>query len=106
MAATDGTYPAGSSVTVVAIPNDGYGFVQWTDGAAAVSAAEIYTFTAAADRTLVANFAAGAYSITTSASPSGGGSTTGDGFYPSGSTVTVTATPNAGYASGVPHRGA
>ena len=37
------------------------------------------------------------YNISTSASPSAGGSTTGDGRYEEGSTVSVTATPNAGY---------
>jgi hypothetical protein len=48
------------------------------------------------DRTLVANFVP-AYTITTAASPSYAGSTSGGGTFNSGSTVTVTATPNAGF---------
>ena len=37
------------------------------------------------------------YEVTTSANPSAYGTTAGDGFYPNGSSVTVTATANAGY---------
>lgn len=52
-----GTYPAGSSVTVVATPNSGYRFVKWTEGGTQVSTNASYTFSANADRSLVANFA-------------------------------------------------
>ncbi len=38
------------------------------------------------------------YTITTSASPTAGGTTSGDGAYTNGATVTVTATANPGYA--------
>jgi hypothetical protein len=91
-----GAYPSGSTATVVATPNPGYGFVSWTENGVPVSTSATYMFAASADRTLVANFTA-AYTITTSASPSYGGSTSGDGTYNSGSSVTVVATSNAGY---------
>ncbi len=54
-----GTVDDGSSVTVVATPNAGYAFTNWTEGGVQVSTTASYTFTATADRTLVANFTAG-----------------------------------------------
>ncbi|HEY5914417.1 MAG TPA: hypothetical protein VJA21_27830, partial [Verrucomicrobiae bacterium] len=76
--------------------NLGYAFVNWTDGATEVSTAASYSFTASANRTLVANFIL-TYAISLSASPTTGGSVTGGGTYNSGSNVTVVATANLGY---------
>ena len=92
-----GTKNCGSSVTVTATPASCYTFVNWTEGATVASTSASYTFTANANRTLVANFALTTYSITTSSSPSGGGSTSGGGTKNCGSSVTVTATTNSGY---------
>ncbi len=52
-----------------------------------------------ADKTITANFTASAatYTLTTTASPSAGGTVSGAGSYASGATATVTATPAAGY---------
>ena len=92
-----GTVNSGSSVTVVATPNAGYSFVNWTEGGSAVSASASYNFTASASRTLVANFAPILYTISTSALPVAGGSTSGSGTVNSGSSVTVVATPNGSF---------
>lgn len=93
----DGVVVDGSSVTLVATPSAGYVFTNWTEGAAIVSSTASYTFTASADRTLVANFQpAPTFSISTSVAPAGG-TTSGDGNFASGASVTVTATPDAGY---------
>ena len=51
-----GSYPGGSSVTVGATANAGYGFVNWTQDGSAVTNAASYTFVAAGNRSLVANF--------------------------------------------------
>ncbi len=93
----DGTKNCGSSVTLTATPASCYSFVNWTESGTNVSSSASYTFTANANRTLVANFALTTYSVTTSSSPSGGGTTSGGGTVNCGSSVTVTATPNAGY---------
>jgi hypothetical protein len=93
----DATYNSGSSVTVTATANAGYNFVNWTEGGIEVSASASYGFTATANRTLVANFALNTYTITTSASPSAGGSTSGGGPFNHGELVTVFASANAGY---------
>ena len=94
-----GVVDEGSSVTVVAAPSAGYTFTNWTVAGTQVSATSSYTFTATADRTLIANFAAiPTYTVSTSIALGGGGTTTGDGSYLSGTSATVAATPNAGYA--------
>ena len=94
-----GTYPAGSSRTVTATANSGYTFSNWTESGNVVSTAASYTFTLNSNRTLVANFSANTvtYVISTSSSPSNGGTTSGGGTYAAGSSRTVTATANSGY---------
>lgn len=91
-----GTYPAGSTASLVAAPNPGFGFLNWTENGSQVSTSPNYSFTVNADRALVANFTA-AYTITTSASPNYGGSTSGGGTFNSGASVTVTAAANPGF---------
>lgn len=93
-----GSFNGGANVSVIATPNAGYVFTNWTEGGLVVSSNATFTFAAASDRDLVANFALGtSYTITTASAPVAGGSTTGGASYASGASVTVTATPNAGY---------
>ena len=49
-----GTYPQGTAVTLTATANEGYYFVQWSDGTTDAT----YTFTLTQDTTLTAEFAA------------------------------------------------
>jgi hypothetical protein len=96
-----GTFAKGSVVTVVATPNAGYTFTNWTDGATIVSTSSSYQFTMSGNRTLVANFTivpAGNFAINLSSNPVAGGTTNGAGSFSSGSTVTVTALPNPLYS--------
>lgn len=93
----DGVFDNGTPVSVAASHSPGYAFVVWTEGGVNVSNTAVYPFTANGDRTLIANFEP-VYVITTSATPALGGITTGDGTYFSGDSVTVEATPNAGYS--------
>ena len=51
-----GGYDAESSVTVVATPNAGFTFTNWTGNGAVLATTVSYTFTLTADITLVANF--------------------------------------------------
>jgi len=54
----DGCYKVGDKVDVVATPNPGYVFVNWTEGGVEIpGATETYSFTASEDRILVAHFA-------------------------------------------------
>ncbi|MCX6878554.1 MAG: hypothetical protein NTW21_32780 [Verrucomicrobia bacterium] len=92
-----GLYPSGSAAPLVATPNAGFAFVNWTEGGTVVSTTPHYTFTVTGDRTLLANFAAGSL-ITTSAAPLTGGATTGDGSFVNGSHITVDAVPAANFS--------
>ncbi len=51
-----GSFAPGSSVTVTAIPNIGYTFLNWTEGTNIASTNAIYTSSLNANRTLIANF--------------------------------------------------
>lgn len=95
-----GTYNQGSSCTVHASANSGYSFVNWTENGSQVSTNANYTFTVTGDRSLVAHFQSQQqqYSVNVSANPSNGGSVTGGGTYNQGTTCTVHATANSGYA--------
>ncbi len=95
-----GSFNAGSSVTVTATPNAGYSFVSWTSGGVIVSTSTAYTFLLTSNRTLVANFSnipASQFALILSSNPAAGGTTTGSGSYPAGTSVTATAAVNPGY---------
>ena len=92
-----GTAGCGSSVTLTATPDECSTFANWTDNGVAVSSSPSYTFTAFANRTLVANFTPKTSLITASASPTVGGTASGSGSVNCGATVTVTASPASGY---------
>ena len=51
-----GAFRLGETVTLVASPKKGFRFVNWTEGGTVVSTAPVFSFAAAADRVLVANF--------------------------------------------------
>ncbi|MBJ7881500.1 InlB B-repeat-containing protein [Gelidibacter salicanalis] len=96
-----GQYTENSTVTVSALPNPGYVFVNWTEGETIASTSSSYQFVLTGNRTLVANYSeisAGQFAVILSANPAAGGLTNGSGSYDAEANVTVTATPNNGYA--------
>ena len=52
-----GSYDYGQSCTVQAVPDQGYAFINWTDGGVVVSSDADYSFIVNGNRSLVANFA-------------------------------------------------
>ena len=92
-----GNYLHGDEVTLTAIPNVGYRFVNWTENDIVVSSALEYLFTITSERNLVANFTLLDYDVTATVSPENSGTVTGAGNYLHGDEVTLTATPNVGY---------
>ena len=94
----DGTYTEGQSCTVVASPNAGYNFTNWTENGAVVSGNASYTFTVNANHNLVANFELQTVTISVTVDPAQGGTITGDGTYNYGEQVTLVLTPAEDYA--------
>ncbi|WP_367357761.1 InlB B-repeat-containing protein, partial [Mesotoga sp.] len=66
-----GNYTHGDTVDLVATPNEGYELMNWTENGVQVSANATYSFTATANRTLVANFRLKTYTITATAGAGG-----------------------------------
>lgn len=96
-----GSYTSGSSVTINALANTGYSFVNWTEGATIVSTSAAFTFPVTSSRTLVANFVINTYTLGISASPALGGTVTKTADlarYDHGTLVQLNATANAGYS--------
>ena len=91
-----GSFAKGSTVTVNAIPNAGYSFINWTLNGTPVSTTPSYQFPMDGNKALVANFSF-QFAVVLSSNPPEGGITTGAGSYTAGGNVTVTATPNTGY---------
>ncbi|WP_010417105.1 InlB B-repeat-containing protein [Anaerophaga thermohalophila] len=92
-----GTYTDGESVTISATPDEGYHFINWTEGETEVSTSAEYTFSATEDKVLTANFEINQYTLTTEANNTLYGLTTGDGIYDYATEVSVEAFPEGGY---------
>lgn len=90
-----GSFASGASTTLVATPSGSNAFANWTENGVIVSTNASYTFTVTKARTLVANFTV-QYNVQTA--NDGNGSVSGAATVASGNPVTLTATPNAGYA--------
>jgi len=99
----EGEYEEGDEVPVTATENEGYEFVNWTDEAEnVVSTQPGFTFTMPAeDVTLTANFQEedepDTFTLTLGSLPAEGGSVEGDGNYPPGESVAISATPHDGF---------
>ena len=88
-----GNFASGASTTLVATPSGNNVFANWTEGGVVVSNSASYTFTVTKARTLVANFTV-QYNVQTA--NDGNGTVSGGGVV--AGPITLTATPNAGYA--------
>ncbi|MBR5712104.1 MAG: InlB B-repeat-containing protein [Lachnospiraceae bacterium] len=89
-----GLYEAKTPVEVVAIPKKGFIFTNWTENGTVVSEKAKYTFTASANRTLVAHFDVDYREINVSTSDVTLGSVSGGGRIQVGQKATVIATAN------------
>lgn len=72
-----GSYASGSTVTLTATPNEGYEFVQWSDG----NTDEVRILTATADSLFTAEFKVLKFTITMQVTPEGAGAVGGAGTY-------------------------
>ena len=92
-----GEYTLNDTVTLTAIPNEGYKFISWTENGEVVSTDLEFTFVVTSNRNLAANFELLTYEVAVTANIENAGSVSGDGTYSHGEEVTLTATPNEGY---------
>ena len=99
-----GQHREGRTVELTATPAEGYTFVAWVNPANAaprdtVSRNETYTFTATKNATYRAVFRRTGvnYTVTLNVTPTNAGTVRGSGSYRANQTVTLTATPKAGY---------
>lgn len=102
-----GTYQKDEVVKITATASTGYSFKHWAENGTEVSTDAVYTFTAAADRTLVAVFGKDEdvtppdpvtiHTVSVSADPAEGGAVSGGGTYPANTSATVKASASAGY---------
>ena len=90
-----GTYNYSDMCTLIATPNTGYHFVNWTKNGVVVSTDASYTFGVTESCTLVAHFALNVYLLGVGANPEEGGTVnTSGGTWLYGDPVTFIATPN------------
>lgn len=88
-----GSYPLGGSITIEAVPNAGYEFLQWHDSITDNPRDILFT----QDTTFTAYFGLAEYTITTAVSPEGTGTVTEGGIYHYGDTVTLEAVADSSY---------
>lgn len=101
-------YFGGSVFTVTAVPNTGYSFANWTSDkgsfANATSATTTFTLPDADDAAITANFTLNTHALDVSGANGtytttvNGSAWNGSDEIPYGATVSITATPNDGYA--------
>ena len=92
-----GTYKDNATATLTATPNDGYLFKNWTKNGVVESTDNPYSFTVTEDVELVANFDGPFCELILNTNDENKGTVSGAGFYTQGQTVTIKATPKAGY---------
>ena len=93
-----GTYNHFETCTLTATPNAYYEFTSWTKNGQVVSTNATYSFTVTEGGTYIANFTRVNHQITAMVNPAESGNVSGAGSYAHGSTCTLTATANTGYA--------
>lgn len=92
-----GLFNNGSIVTVVATPNQGFEFINWTNGDNVVSTDATYEFEMNGNITLVANFEIATFELVVNAENGTVNKTPDQEIYNHGTEVTLTATPASGY---------
>jgi hypothetical protein len=93
-----GTFNYGETCTVTATANEGYSFVDWSQGFFSVSNESTYTFTVTSNVNLTANFSLQTFDIKVAIEPAEAGDITGEGTYYYGDEVTLTVIRNEDWA--------
>ena len=94
----NGSYGCDTTVTVKAKIKTGAVWQNWTENGNVVSTDSIYSFSASANRTLVANFTAATYTIAIASNIANAGTLTGGGTISYGTSTSVVSTPASCYS--------
>ncbi|MDD4149339.1 MAG: T9SS type A sorting domain-containing protein, partial [Bacteroidales bacterium] len=92
-----GTFDYGTSIELIATPEIGYDFVNWTEDGIEVSTDATYSFTLTENRILIANFVLQTFEISASVNPANSGTISGAGTFDYGTSIELIATPEIGY---------
>ncbi|MFC2151738.1 choice-of-anchor Q domain-containing protein [Bacteroidota bacterium] len=93
-----GNYDEGETIKLVATPNTGYKFKEWTEASSMTTTFDTLYHTVEKDRDFVANFEKKTFYVSSHVSASGGGTKIGEGIYEYGEMATLVATPLDGYS--------
>ena len=88
-----GTYEAGETCVLSAIPNQGYSFANWTENGETISEDAMLVFNVSADRNIEAHFSLPLV-VNVTSNTVNGGAVSGSGSYIYGQNCTVAAEPN------------
>ncbi len=94
----EGKYNYNQNITIKATPAENWEFINWKEGETIVSEMPSYSFVVKNDRTLKANFSKKKITIIGNVEPLNSGTILGLGKYEIGTTVMLTARPNAGWS--------
>jgi len=92
-----GSYDSASVATLIAIPNSGYKFTNWTSNGAVISTSSVLNITVVRDTALMANLEEDIEFFDVEIggiNPVGAGTVSGSGKYEKNTSVTLTANPN------------
>ena len=95
-----GYYAVGDICTISQVPNPGCTFTKWTVEGEPVTTNSSFTFNVIEGddgKLFIAHYEIPLFTITTTASPSEAGTTSGDGTYGGGDSCVISATANPGY---------
>ncbi|MEI7980928.1 MAG: InlB B-repeat-containing protein, partial [Bacteroidota bacterium] len=93
-----GSVSYGGSITLTAIRNPGYNFVEWIENGTILGTDTVLVLTnITSDHAITAHFTVMTFSVSVNADPTEGGTITGSGIFEYGSTATLTADANSDY---------
>jgi hypothetical protein len=90
-------YNKGETVQLIASPNEGCEFVNWTEGSIIVSTSSSLEFAASENRNLKANFKKKQFTVSVTSNPTEGGQNSSNSIYEYGTIIALEAIPNADY---------